>query len=135
MSPALGRLKRRAEFLRVAGTRLKWVAPGLILQARRHATDDSQAEGPFPVRVGFTVSRKVGNAVVRNRARRRLRAAVERVFPEHAAAGVDFVVIGRQATLKRPFPGLIADLEAALRRLDVYRPDDGQGGKAARQPV
>lgn len=135
MSPALGRLKRRAEFLRVAGTRLKWVAPGLILQARRQAIDDSQAEGSLPVRVGFTVSRKVGNAVVRNRARRRLRAAVEQVFPEHAAPGVDFVVIGRQGTLKRPFPGLIADLEAALQRLDTYRANDGQGGKAARRPV
>lgn len=130
MPHALGRLKRRAEFLRVAGTRLKWVAPGLILQARRHATDESQVPELPSIRIGFTVSRKVGNAVVRNRARRRLRAAVEQVFPTHAAPGLDFVVIGRQGTIKRPFPGLLADLEIALRRLDAYRPE---GGTTARQ--
>jgi ribonuclease P protein component len=75
------------------------------------------------VRIGFTVSRKVGNAVARNRARRRLRAAVERVVGTHARGGQDYVVIGRAGTLRRPFCALVADLEAALRRLDSYCPD------------
>lgn len=121
MSSVITRLKQRPEFLRVAGTRRKWVAPGLILQARSHAPEESGGSETFPVRVGFTVSRKVGNAVRRNRARRRLRAAVDKVMPNHAKEGHDFVVIGRSATLGRSFSALLGDLETALRRLDAYR--------------
>ena len=84
--------------------------------------------GPF-VRVGLTVSRRVGGAVVRNRVRRRLRAAVERVIPDHAKEGYDFVVIGRAATVRRPFPALLGDLETALRRLGAHR-GDSQGNGA-----
>ncbi len=125
---ALERLKRRPEFLRVAATRRKFVAPGLILQARRH--EPAGAGVPPPLRVGFTVSRKVGNAVARNRARRRLRAAAEAVMTGHAAAGEDYVLIGRAGTLTRPFPALLADLEAGLRRLGAYR----DGTEEARTP-
>ncbi len=117
-APVLG-LKRRREFLRVAGAGHKWVAPGLILQARRHAPEDTKG-GAETFRVGFTVSRKVGGAVDRNRARRRLKAAAERVMPRHARPGHDFVLIGRRATLKRGFPALIGDLETALKKLDAY---------------
>lgn len=125
VSPAIPRLKRRSEFLRVAGARRKAVVRGLILQARRHAASD-RSSGPVPpIRVGFTVSRKVGNAVARNRARRRLRAAVELVMPAHAKDGHDFVVIGRAETLRRPFAALVADLKAALERLDAI--DEGAG--------
>ena len=74
------------------------------------------------MRVGFTVSRKVGNAVARNRARRRLRAAVDRVMPSRARPGHDFVVIGRAGTLTRPFDSLVRDLTTALRRLDALDP-------------
>ena len=114
------RLKRRREFLRIAAEGRKWVAPGLILQALRrdHAAPASGPEAEF--RVGYTVSRKVGSAVQRNRARRRLRAAAERVMPRHAADDQDFVLIGRVATLKRPFTALIGDLETALRKLGAY---------------
>ena len=112
------RLKRRHEFLRVAAARHKWAVPGLVLQARRHDSAGESNEGRF--RIGFTVSRKVGSAVSRNRARRRLRAVAERVMPVHARPGHDFVVIGRRATLKRPFPALVGDLETALRKLDAY---------------
>ncbi len=120
-APVLG-LKRRREFLRVTGAGHKWVAPGLILQARRHAPEDTKgAKGDGEAfRVGFTVSRKVGGAVDRNRARRRLKAAAERVMPRHARPGHDFVLIGRRATLKRGFPALIGDLEAALKKLGAY---------------
>ena len=117
-APVLG-LKRRREFLRAAGGGHKWVAPGLILQARRHAPEDTKGGGEA-FRVGFTVSRKVGGAVDRNRARRRLKAAAERVMPRHARPGHDFVLIGRRATLKRGFPALVGDLETALKKLDAY---------------
>ena len=120
MTTAVTRLKRRSEFLRVAGARHKWVAPGLILQARRREEDER-------VRVGLTVSRKVGNAVVRNRARRRLGAAVDEVLPACARDGHDFVVIGRASTVARPFAALCADLETALRHLDAHRGGRGAG--------
>ena len=132
--PDVLRLKQRREFLRVAGAGNKWVAPGLILQARAHMPgevldgigkdgendggDDGDKAGGF--RLGFTVSRKVGSAVDRNRARRRLRAAAERVMPRHARQGNDFVLIGRRATLKRRFQALVGDLQTALRKLDAY---------------
>ncbi len=75
------------------------------------------------MRVGFTVSRKVGNAVARNRARRRLRAAVDRVMPTRARPGYDFVVIGRAGTLTRPFDSLVGDLTTALHGLDALDPE------------
>lgn len=111
------RLKRRREFLRVAGSGFKWVAPGLILQARPHVPGEKTGNG---FRVGYTVSRKVGNAVRRNRAKRRLRAVAHLVLPEHAKTGHDFVLIGRQATLKRGYEALSGDLEMALKKLDAY---------------
>jgi ribonuclease P protein component len=109
-------LKQRREFLRVAAVGQKWAAPGLVLQARRY--EKNEADDGF--RIGYTVSRKVGGAVERNRARRRLRAAAENVMAHHARPGHDFVLIGRRATLKRAFPTLVGDLEAALRKLDAY---------------
>ncbi len=68
--------------------------------------------------IGFTASKKVGNAVARNRAKRRLRAAVAAVMPRHAAGGHDYVLIGRKATLQRPYADLLDDLMRALRRTD-----------------
>lgn len=118
----VGRLKRRVDFLRVAGRRVKWVTPGLVLQAC-----------PFPVkpglwqldtvdlRLGFTTSRKVGGAVDRNRARRRLRAIADQIMPNEAKTGFDYVLIGRHTTVKRPFDLLLADLRSALKRLGMTR--------------
>ena len=144
MHAAPERLKNRGEFLRVARTGRKWVAPGLILQIGPHMDEMTPsghhvADHPAPpgsagaFRVGYTVSRKVGGAVVRNRVRRRLRAAVERVMPGHAAAQHDYVVIGRAASVRRPFDALSADLETALKRLGAWRDgdDDGGGGGGA----
>ena len=121
----IGRLKRRAEFLAAAAANRKWVAPGLVLQARQNETDTCTDE----LRLGFTASRKVGNAVKRNRARRRLRAVAEQVLPAHAEAGHDFVLIARPATVDRAFPSLIGDLVAGLKRLKLYH--DAAAGAAA----
>ncbi len=114
----ISRLKRRPEFLRVAATRRKWVAPGLIVQLRQRPGGEAGTEW---ARVGFTVSRKVGNAVARNRVRRRLKAAAQNVMTEHARPGADFVIIGRRNSLTRPFSALEGDLTTALKKLDAYR--------------
>lgn len=103
------RLKRRAEFLRVAGRGRKLPAPGLVLQVL--ARDDAG-----PARLGFTVTKKVGNAVIRNRTRRRLKEAARLVLAEHPVRGADLVLIGREATRTRPFPALQDDLRRALAR-------------------
>lgn len=116
MPARLGRLRTRPEFLRVAGARNKCVKPGLILQVlrRAHAPD-------LGVRVGFTASRKIGSAVERNRARRRLKAVASEVMPDHARPGHDYVVIARKETLTRPYAALVRDLVAALKTLGVLR--------------
>jgi ribonuclease P protein component len=71
------------------------------------------------VRVGFTVSRKVGNAVQRNRVRRRLREVARMVIPDQARADLDYVLVGRQAALNRDFAALRRDLIEALKRLNA----------------
>ena len=109
------RLKRRSDFLRVAAARCKAVTPGLVLQARRRDGAGDPIAGP---RVGFTASRKVGNAVARNRARRRLRALAEEVLPSQSAPGADYVLIARRALLSRSYDSLRRDLESALARVD-----------------
>lgn len=116
----VARLKRRQDFLKVAAARRKWVAPGFILQTRVRERDEHWNADVSAVRVGFTVSRKVGNAVERNRVRRRLRAAAFEVLSEHARPGYDFVVIGRTGALTRPFSALANDLRTALRRLKAF---------------
>jgi ribonuclease P protein component len=70
------------------------------------------------LRVGFTASRKVGNAVIRNRAKRRLRAAAAQVLPLQGSPGTDYVLIARATTAGRPYAALVADLAAALRRVE-----------------
>lgn len=103
----------------------KWAARGLVLQAWRRSGDVSPAVDDDTVRVGFTVTKKVGKAVTRNRVRRRLKAAAGAVLPGECLGGQDLVVIGRAATLARPIDGLIADLRQALRKLDASRPGAG----------
>lgn len=83
--------------------------PGMLVQGLK-------VEGRPEVRLGFTCSRKIGNAVARNRARRRLRAAADQVL-RPGPAGWDVVLVGRAATLKRPFPALVEDLRTALGRI------------------
>ena len=121
---SVGRLKRRADFLRVAAVRRKWAAPGLILQV---AVQPEPAEAippesiPESIRVGFTASRKVGNAVKRNRARRRLKALVREMIATGANPGLDLVLIARPATVDRPFDELRRDLQQSLQRTKAAR--------------
>lgn len=95
---------------------------GLVLQVRPRISqgDDEDVEADA-VRVGFTVTKKVGNSVIRNRVRRRLRAVADEVLPETAASGLDLVIIGRMGTIKRPYPALVKDLQTALRKLKADR--------------
>jgi|SRR5688500_3214081 ribonuclease P protein component len=124
-----GRLTRRPEFLRVAASRRRWAAPGLILQVAESPSSEPQS----PFRLGFTASRKVGGAVQRNRARRRLKAAAVEVMPAHAAPGMDYVLVARAETVTRPYAGLLGDLETALRRLKLWREAAAAPAPAARE--
>jgi ribonuclease P protein component len=111
-APQPERLKRRAEFLRAASKGRKAAVHGLVLQAL--ARDDDGA-----ARVGFTVTKKVGNAVIRNRTRRRLKEAARLLWRDQPVAGVDLVLIGRDTTRGRPFADLIDDLRRALAKTGV----------------
>lgn len=112
VSPSPGRLTRRAEFLRVAAKGRKAPMPGVVLQAlpRNDAA---------PLRLGFTVTKKVGNAVVRNRTRRRLKEAVRLLLRDRPPTGFDLVLIGRDRTARRDFIQLQDDIRRALQRAGV----------------
>jgi ribonuclease P protein component len=115
MAAGLARLKRRADFLRVAATGRKWATPGMIVQSRPRALDENVPAAAL--RVGFTASKRVGNAVARNRARRRLRALAAELLPGLGRPGHDYVLIARAGTLTRPYAALRADFGGALARL------------------
>ena len=113
-------LRQRADFLRAASARRQGTG-GFLLQARDRG-DDSPT-----LRVGFTASKKIGNAVARNRAKRRLRALMREVLPRDGRPGWDYVLVARPgATISRDFSDLIADLDFALRA--VHRERGGERG-------
>ncbi len=112
LSPKPGRLKQRAEFLRAAAAGKKAAVGGVVLQTLRRDDDG-------PVRLGFTVTKKVGNAVVRNRTRRRLKEAARLVLQACPIHGADLVLIGRDSTRKRNFRALQSDIRRALERNGV----------------
>jgi ribonuclease P protein component len=107
------RLRQRADFL-AAASGTKTSAAAFLLQARKRADEG-------PVRFGFTVSKKVGNAVERNRIRRRLQEMVRLAAGKRTRSGHDYVLIGRRAALKVPFERMAKDFDVALRRVHAGR--------------
>lgn len=105
------RLVRRSQYLRVARARKYIVSKGLILQFEIKDPN----EGGNKHRVGFTASKKVGNAVIRNRARRRLKSVVNDVLTSSEEQPLDLVLIGRASTLKRSYDELLSDFRFALK--------------------
>jgi ribonuclease P protein component len=116
------RLRQRADFL-AAASAMRAATAGFVLQARERGDGGA-------VRVGFTVSRKVGTATERNRVRRRLREVVRLSSADVLRQGHDYVLIGRRTALHREFDHMIDDLRNALRRLEYA--DDRRGGKKGR---
>ncbi|GAB5467347.1 MAG: hypothetical protein Kilf2KO_03770 [Rhodospirillales bacterium] len=130
MAARLPHLKTRAQYLHIAGKGRRWAMPGLVLQAAGRPASKVEAEGAAEgeaqaatpqSRVGFTASRKVGNAVARNRAKRRLRALANEILPERGRADLDYVLICRASTPGRAFGDLRSDLIAALERVNRQR--------------
>ena len=134
--PRPARLKRRSEFLRAAKHGRKWATPGLVLQAYRRQDDEDPGRASDRPCVGFTASRKVGSAVRRNRARRRLRSVADALLPVAGAPDTDYVLIARAGTLTRAYGELLDDLKAALRHVEATNParaDQGRRRAAPRQ--
>lgn len=108
--PPIEHLRKRRDFL--AAAKAPSLARGaVVIQALARA----DAEGP--IRVGFTATRKIGGAVVRNRAKRRLREAARKLLPELGRPGFDYVLIARGGTAARPWERLLDDVKSALVRL------------------
>jgi ribonuclease P protein component len=118
------RLLKRADFLRAARGR-KAVTPGLVAQA--------VANEAGVIRIGFTATRKIGSAVARNRAKRRLRAAAQALAPLYARAGADYVFIARDATVTRDWASLLDDMKSALITLSSpSKPSSPDGAPPSR---
>ena len=117
------RLQKRADFLRAARG-IRRVEGAVTLETCPTPPDETETGA---LRIGFTASKKIGNAVVRNRAKRRLRAAASQLLPLLGRAGHDYVLIARGTAVARPFPALLSDITTALktahRKLDATAGD------------
>jgi len=109
-APRLERLKKRADFL--AAAKAHACGRGAVLVQARDRDDGSAA-----IRVGFTATRRIGGAVARNRAKRRLREAARAMLPLAGRPGCDYVLIARGGATTRPYPRLLDDVKTALIRL------------------
>ena len=127
MGLTLQHLRQRREFVNVAKKGRKYATPGLVLQALNRRDDQRSNDGlvtSSAVRIGFTVTRKVGNAVVRNRVKRRLRAVASKIPPIHFKGNFDLVLVGRAETKNRSFEELKQDLVKALNHVEAYGADE-----------
>jgi len=120
-----GRLKNRADFLRAARG-VRKVSVGLTLEI---CPTPPIAAKAGQLRVGFTASRKIGGAVERNRAKRRLRAAAATVLPLSGQESTDYVLVARPNTLSRSFDGILKDLAIALTAAHLKLNGTGTGGR------
>jgi ribonuclease P protein component len=120
---AMEKLRRRRDFL-AAAAGAKAPTNGFVLQERRRGDEG-------PARVGFTVSKKVGGAVERNRVRRRLREVVRLSAARNLRSGSDYVLVGRSIALEMPFSRLVEDFAGALARLDKARRPADRSGRIA----
>lgn len=122
---ALVSIPSRAGFLAARNSGVKVVAVGFVLQAAASGRDDW--------RLGLTASKKTGNAVRRNRARRRLRALARTELAKRARLGTDYVMIARHGTAERSWDDLVADLHKSLRYLHrgIERADNGSGDQGS----
>ncbi len=122
------RLKKRAEFLWVASG-VKWGTKSALLQAKAPKT-----QGSVPIRIGFTATKRLGNAVTRNRAKRRLRAAADELFPTFARPGLDYVLIARPGALTQPYKLLLDDIKEALKRVHKRADSRANPGERGGRP-
>ena len=111
---AITTLKKRADFLRAASAGEKKVTQNIVVQVFRRAEEDAGG-----IRVGFTATKKTGNAVRRNRIKRRLRALARNILPQSAGGGFDVVLIGRSRAAESAFSELERDFLYALKKLGV----------------
>lgn len=117
------RLKKRADFLRAARG-IRRVEGAVTLETCATPAPDTAADD---LRIGFTASKKIGNAVTRNRAKRRLRAAASQLLPLLGRAGHDYVLVARGTAVARPFPALLSDITTALKA--AHRKLDAKAGE------
>jgi ribonuclease P protein component len=106
----LEHLKKRSEFLAASKTGHKWITPAFIIQIYKRSSEG-------PIRYGITASRKIGNAVERNRAKRRLRALIREILPLLGQPGTDYVFIARQEVLKRDFAVMKEEMKRGVKML------------------
>lgn len=111
-------LKKRPEFLAVAATGKKWVTPGLILQL-------GAAKQQSALRYGLTATTKIGNAVIRNKAKRRLRSLAMEILPQYASPFHDYVLIARITTVTRNYEYIRKDFLTALKKLGALNENNG----------
>lgn len=123
---AVKRLTKRREFLFVAKGK-KAVRSSVVIQARRR---DGSSRSGAEVGAGFTATRKIGGAVVRNRCKRRLREAARLLLPLHGQSGFDYVFIARAATAEKDWSRLMGDVKSALVSLADDGAPDGKGQQA-----
>ena len=121
--PLMGRLRRRAEFQRVSRGRRAHVESFTLQAHARALAEAPPGEAPADApRVGFTVTKRIGDAVERNRIRRRLKEALRRADAVAPAPGHDYVLMARREALTRPFAALIADIEKAFAKMSRLEP-------------
>jgi len=124
---ALTTLKKRAEFLRLRGG-ARFATPSFVLETRPRVPGGGSPADLASARFGFTVTKKLGGAVVRNRIRRRLKAVVTALAPKLAQPDHDYVLVARSAAYDRAFPDLKKDLERALQRVHHPAAVPARGG-------